>query len=112
MNVCLGEGVRVCVIVRVRVCEFIRMLDCPAGHRHVIDGSFLCLLQSGTVDKRHAVITFDLYLSKFKVKDLSTTNGVSCVRLFLSVCLSVCLSVSLSLCLQFSYKYLFGQRYM
>ncbi|KAL8576171.1 hypothetical protein ACOMHN_027826 [Nucella lapillus] len=33
------------------------------------------IIQSGTVDKRHAVITFDLYLSRFKVKDLSTTNG-------------------------------------
>ena len=44
--------------------------------------SLLCMLQSGTVDKRHAVITFDLYLSRFKVKDLSTTNGVS-----MAVCL-------------------------
>ncbi|XP_076442172.1 uncharacterized protein LOC143281103 isoform X2 [Babylonia areolata] len=33
------------------------------------------IIQSDTVDKRHAVITFDLYLSRFKVKDLSTTNG-------------------------------------
>ena len=28
------------------------------------------------MDKRHAVITFDHYLNKFKIKDLSTVNGV------------------------------------
>ncbi|KAK6998811.1 centrosomal protein of 170 kDa protein B-like isoform X2, partial [Biomphalaria glabrata] len=33
------------------------------------------VLASQSVDKRHAVLTFDLYLNKFKVKDLSTTNG-------------------------------------
>ena len=33
------------------------------------------VVQSQTVDKRHAVITFDHYLNKFKIKDLSTVNG-------------------------------------
>ncbi|XP_059161022.1 centrosomal protein of 170 kDa protein B-like isoform X2 [Physella acuta] len=33
------------------------------------------VLASQSVDKRHAVLTFDLYLNRFKVKDLSTTNG-------------------------------------
>ncbi|KAH9507252.1 hypothetical protein Btru_056724, partial [Bulinus truncatus] len=33
------------------------------------------VLAAQSVDKRHAVLTFDLYLNKFKVKDLSTTNG-------------------------------------
>ncbi|XP_064603884.1 centrosomal protein of 170 kDa protein B-like isoform X3 [Liolophura sinensis] len=33
------------------------------------------ILQSETVDKRHAVVTFDHYLNKFKIKDLSTANG-------------------------------------
>ncbi|GFO50480.1 centrosomal protein of 170 kda [Plakobranchus ocellatus] len=33
------------------------------------------VVASQSVDKRHAVLTFDLYLNRFKVKDLSTTNG-------------------------------------
>ncbi|CAG5117943.1 unnamed protein product, partial [Candidula unifasciata] len=33
------------------------------------------IVASQTVDKRHAVLTFDLYLNQFKVKDLSTTHG-------------------------------------
>ncbi|KAK3092640.1 hypothetical protein FSP39_005243 [Pinctada imbricata] len=33
------------------------------------------VVKSQTVDKRHAVITFDHYLDKFKIKDLSTVNG-------------------------------------
>ncbi|XP_012938156.1 centrosomal protein of 170 kDa protein B [Aplysia californica] len=33
------------------------------------------IVASQSVDKRHAVLTFDLYLNRFKVKDLSTTNG-------------------------------------
>ncbi|XP_013420179.1 centrosomal protein of 170 kDa protein B isoform X1 [Lingula anatina] len=32
-------------------------------------------LQSRSVDKRHAVITFDHYSKKFKIKDLSSLNG-------------------------------------
>ncbi|ESO97994.1 hypothetical protein LOTGIDRAFT_143337, partial [Lottia gigantea] len=32
------------------------------------------LVKVDTVDKRHAVITFDHYLERFKIKDLSTTN--------------------------------------
>ncbi|XP_021359952.1 centrosomal protein of 170 kDa-like isoform X3 [Mizuhopecten yessoensis] len=33
------------------------------------------VVRSETVDKRHAVITFDHYLNKFKIKDLTTANG-------------------------------------
>ncbi|XP_063427055.1 centrosomal protein of 170 kDa protein B-like isoform X6 [Mytilus trossulus] len=33
------------------------------------------VVQSQSVDKRHAVITFDHYLNRFKIKDLSTVNG-------------------------------------
>ncbi|XP_060062856.1 centrosomal protein of 170 kDa-like isoform X2 [Ylistrum balloti] len=33
------------------------------------------VVRSETVDKRHAVITFDHYLNKFKIKDLTTVNG-------------------------------------
>ncbi|KAL5008786.1 hypothetical protein ScPMuIL_014367 [Solemya velum] len=33
------------------------------------------VVESQTVDKRHAVITFDHYLDRFKIKDLSTING-------------------------------------
>ncbi|RUS86353.1 hypothetical protein EGW08_005871 [Elysia chlorotica] len=33
------------------------------------------VVASQSVDKRHAVLTFDLYLNRFKVKDLSTSNG-------------------------------------
>ncbi|XP_078315049.1 uncharacterized protein LOC111127877 isoform X10 [Crassostrea virginica] len=32
-------------------------------------------MKTATVDKRHAVITFDHYLDKFKIKDLSTSHG-------------------------------------
>ena len=43
----------------------------------------VALLQCDAVDKRHAVITFDFHFSRFKVKDLSTRNGVSFWYLFL-----------------------------
>ncbi|XP_052058499.1 centrosomal protein of 170 kDa protein B-like isoform X4 [Mytilus californianus] len=33
------------------------------------------VVKSQSVDKRHAVITFDHYLNRFKIKDLSTVNG-------------------------------------
>ncbi|XP_069118336.1 centrosomal protein of 170 kDa-like isoform X3 [Argopecten irradians] len=33
------------------------------------------VVRSESVDKRHAVITFDHYLNKFKIKDLTTANG-------------------------------------
>ena len=37
---------------------------------------FPIYFQCESVDKRHAVVTFDHYLRRFKVKDLSTANGV------------------------------------
>lgn len=33
------------------------------------------VIQSNSVDKRHAVVTFDHYVNKFKIKDLSTIHG-------------------------------------
>ncbi|KAG1671725.1 Centrosomal protein [Nymphon striatum] len=33
------------------------------------------ILVSQSVDKRHAVITYDHYLHRFKVKDLNSANG-------------------------------------
>ena len=35
-----------------------------------------CLSQSRSIDKRHAVITYDHYDTRFKLKDLSSVNGV------------------------------------
>ncbi|XP_053409193.1 centrosomal protein of 170 kDa protein B-like isoform X3 [Mercenaria mercenaria] len=53
------------------------------GNRHKLPKTMIFLgreecdieVQSGTVDKRHAVVTFDHYLRRFKIKDLSTANG-------------------------------------
>ncbi|CAI9734796.1 of 170 kDa-like isoform X6 [Octopus vulgaris] len=33
------------------------------------------IIEGSSVDKRHAVVTFDHYLNKFKIKDLSTIHG-------------------------------------
>ncbi|BFZ12092.1 hypothetical protein BsWGS_15131 [Bradybaena similaris] len=33
------------------------------------------IVASQSVDKRHAILAFDIYLNRFKVKDLSTRNG-------------------------------------
>ena len=35
------------------------------------------MFQSRSVDKRHAVLTYDGYEDKYRVKDLSSVNGVS-----------------------------------
>ncbi|XP_060559876.1 centrosomal protein of 170 kDa protein B-like isoform X3 [Ruditapes philippinarum] len=53
------------------------------GNRHKLPKTMIFLgreecdieVQSSTVDKRHAVVTFDHYLRRFKIKDLSTANG-------------------------------------
>lgn len=53
------------------------------GQRYILPKTMLFMgreecdivVQSQSVDKRHAVITFDHYLNKFKIKDLSTVNG-------------------------------------
>lgn len=37
----------------------------------------MIMLQSEGIDKRHAVITFDHYQNKFKIKDLGSSAGVS-----------------------------------
>ncbi|XP_078315044.1 uncharacterized protein LOC111127877 isoform X5 [Crassostrea virginica] len=53
------------------------------GHHHRLPKTMLFMgreecdivVKTATVDKRHAVITFDHYLDKFKIKDLSTSHG-------------------------------------
>ncbi|KAK6182363.1 hypothetical protein SNE40_010071 [Patella caerulea] len=52
------------------------------GHRSRIPRTMLFMgrehcdvqVKSDTVDKRHAVLTYDVFLSKFKIKDLSSIN--------------------------------------
>lgn len=54
-----------------------------SGHHHRLPKTMLFMgreecdivVKTSTVDKRHAVITFDHYLDKFKIKDLSTSHG-------------------------------------
>ncbi|XP_062614534.1 centrosomal protein of 170 kDa protein B-like isoform X2 [Saccostrea cucullata] len=53
------------------------------GHHHRLPKTMLFMgreecdivVKTQSVDKRHAVITFDHYLDKFKIKDLSTNHG-------------------------------------
>ncbi|XP_056020530.1 serine-rich adhesin for platelets-like isoform X4 [Ostrea edulis] len=54
-----------------------------SGHHHRLPKTMLFMgreecdivVKTPSVDKRHAVITFDHYLDKFKIKDLSTNHG-------------------------------------
>ena len=39
------------------------------------------MFQNEGVEKRHAVITYDHYQNKFKIKDLGSTTGVSLIGL-------------------------------
>ncbi|XP_067943232.1 centrosomal protein of 170 kDa protein B-like [Watersipora subatra] len=52
-------------------------VDCSLPYTMVFLGRTDCdiNMESDSVDKRHALITFDHYQNRFKVKDLGTSSG-------------------------------------